>query len=63
MCKNIGAFFLVPDCFKTQEMYNDGVEVDPWQMNDVPDYLNPLFTTTRYLRETSKKWLFLMNIQ
>ena len=39
MRKNPPGFFLVPDRFKTQEMCNDAVDVDPWQLNDVLDYL------------------------
>ena len=36
---NPAGFFLVPDCFKTEEMCNDGVDVNPQQLYDVPDYL------------------------
>ena len=31
-------FFLIPDCFKTQEMCIRAVKVDPWQLIDVPDW-------------------------
>ena len=39
MHKNPPAFFLVPDCFKTQKLCIMAVNVDPWQLNDIPDYL------------------------
>ena len=32
------AFFLIFDRFKTQEMCIIAVEVDPWQLHDVPDW-------------------------
>ena len=32
------AFFLVTDRFKTQEMCINAVEVDLWQLHDVPDH-------------------------
>ena len=32
------AFFLIFDRFKTQEMCIIAVEVDPWQLDDVPDW-------------------------
>ena len=34
------AFFLVPDCFKTQRMCIMALEAFPWQLNDIPDYFN-----------------------
>ena len=39
VCNNPAVFFLVPDCFKTQEMCDEALEVDPWQLNNVPYYL------------------------
>ena len=38
MCDNPAAFFLIANSFKTQEMCIKGVQVDPWQMKDVPDH-------------------------
>ena len=34
---NLAAFFLISDCFKTQEMCIKEVEVDPWQLVGVLD--------------------------
>ena len=31
-------FFLIPNRFKIQEMCIRGVKVDPWQLNDIPDW-------------------------
>ena len=39
MQKNPAAFFLVPDRFKTHKMFIKALEVDPWQLNDIPGYL------------------------
>ena len=36
MRKNPAAFFLVPDRFKTQKLCIMAVNVDPWQLNDIP---------------------------
>ena len=36
---NPTVFFLVPDCFKAEGMCHDAVEVDPWQLYDVPGQL------------------------
>ena len=33
-------FFLIPDCFKNQEMCIKTVKVDPWQLENVPDHFN-----------------------
>ena len=33
------AFFLIPNCLKTQEMCIRPVKVDLWQLYDVPDWL------------------------
>ena len=30
--------FLIPERFKTQQVSIEGVEVDPWQLHDVPDH-------------------------
>ena len=30
--------FLIPDCFKTQEMCIRALKVDPWQLNNVPNW-------------------------
>ena len=38
MRENPATFFIVPDHFKRQEMYNDAVDVDPWNLYDIPDY-------------------------
>ena len=43
MCEEVirvrlAAFFLIPDCFKTQEICIRAVKVDPWQLQDVPDW-------------------------
>ena len=38
MCENPVVYFLVSDYFKTQEMRNDAVYVNPWSLYDVPDY-------------------------
>ena len=39
-CRNNPAIFsLVPDCFKIQELWIKALEMDPWQLNDIPDYL------------------------
>ena len=45
----------VPDHFKTEEMCNEAVLVDPWLMYDVPDYLK----TQEMCNEVVKKvqWL------
>ena len=32
------AFFLIPNCLKTQEMCIRPVKVDLWQLYDVPDW-------------------------
>ena len=37
--KNPAVFFLVPDCFNTQELCIKTLEIDPWQLNDIPDHL------------------------
>ena len=39
MCENPAAFFLIPDQYKTQEMCNMMVKVDPWQLYEVPGWL------------------------
>ena len=31
------AFYLIPDCFKTQEMCIKAVEADLWELDNVPD--------------------------
>ena len=31
-------FFLILDRFKTQKMYIRAFKVDPWQLNDIPDW-------------------------
>ena len=36
---NPAVFLLLPDCFKTQEMCDKALEVDPWSLYDVPDLL------------------------
>ena len=38
MRENQAAFFLVPDCSKTQKVCIKTLEEDPWQLNDIPDY-------------------------
>ena len=38
MCDNPEVFFLVPKRFKTEEVYNEAVKVDPWQLKDVPNH-------------------------
>ena len=38
MRENPAAFFLVSGCFKTQEMCIKAVEVDSWQLDDVPNH-------------------------
>ena len=35
---NSTVFFLVPVRFKTQELCIKVLEVDPWHLNDIPDY-------------------------
>ena len=37
MHENPVAFFLVSDRFKSQKMCIKALEVDPWQLNDIPD--------------------------
>ena len=37
MQENSAAFFVFPDRFKTENMCIKAVEVDPWQLKDVPD--------------------------
>ena len=39
MRENPAAFFLTPDGFKTQELCEIAIWVDPWSLYDVPDYL------------------------
>ena len=46
-------FFLVPDCFITQEMYIKAVEVDPWQLKDVPDHLTTQEMCDKAVRKCS----------
>ena len=36
--KQPSSIFLVSERFKTQEMCIKSVEVDPWQLKDVPDH-------------------------
>ena len=38
MCEDPAVFFLIPDCFKTEEMCEKAVEVDPWQLKDDPNH-------------------------
>ena len=47
-------FFLVPDCFKTQEMYIKVVEEDPWQLKDVPDQ----YKTQEMCDKAARDYLF-----
>ena len=42
MCKNPAVFFLVADRSKTQKMCIKALEVDPWQLKDVPDQYKTL---------------------
>ena len=42
MCNNSGVFFLISDCFKTQKMCIEAVEVDIWKLGDVPDCFKTL---------------------
>ena len=28
----------IPDHFKTQDMWIEALETDPWQLNDIPDH-------------------------
>ena len=37
--RQLAVFFLVPERFKIQEMCIKAVEVDPWQLGDVPYHL------------------------
>ena len=39
MYENPAAFFLIPDQYKTQEICNMMVKLDPWQLYDVPGWL------------------------
>ena len=39
MRENPAAFSLTPDGFKTQELCEIAIWVDPWRLYDVPDYL------------------------
>ena len=38
MSISAAAFFLIPDCFRTQGMCIKAVEKDPWQLYYVPDH-------------------------
>ena len=38
MSENLLSFFLFPDCFKTEKLCIEVVEVDPWQLKDVSDH-------------------------
>ena len=38
MHARLAAFFLIPNCLKTQEMCIRPVKVDLWQLYDVPDW-------------------------
>ena len=39
VCNNVTLFFLVPNNFKTEEMCIKALEIDPWQLYDISDYL------------------------
>ena len=44
-------FCLIRDHFKTQEMCIEAVEVDPWELHDVPDHFKALEICDEALRE------------
>ena len=48
------AFHHVTDRFETQEMCNKAVEVDPWQLKDVPNY----FKTQEMCNKAVRHYLF-----
>ena len=54
MHNNPAVFFLVTDCFITQEMCIKAVEVDPWQLKDVSDH----FKTEEMCDKAVRDYLF-----
>ena len=48
------AFHHVTDRFETQEMWNKAVEVDPWQLKDVPNH----FKTQEMCNKVVTHYLF-----
>ena len=58
MGENPAAFFHIRDCFKTQKMCIKALEVDPWQLGDIPDY----FKTPKICDDVMWKTLILYGL-
>ena len=54
MQNNEQVFFLASERFRTQEMCIKAVEVDPWQLKDVPDH----FKTQEVCDKAVRYYLF-----